>query len=382
MTLLRSRRIAPILAGLLTAVATLAVEAYSTNYKWATTPVVFYLNPANRDVSQAAAETAVQEALTVWSTEPGSSFRYSYGGRVKDTSTGLDGRNVLLFRNATSPSGSGVIATTYSWISSGNRIDSDIVFWDESWAFFTGTSGCSRGAYIEDIATHELGHALGLGHSSNAEATMYPKYTRCSQALRTLDADDIAGVRALYGTSSGSKNTAPAVSILAPLTGTSAPEGTSIVFSGTAMDGEDGSLTDRLKWTSSRDGTIGAGGTFSRTLSAGTHTITASVIDSGGLSGSAQISVTITAVAKTTESSAIQLLASGYKVKGVQMADLSWIGLTSLRVDVYRDGVRVARVSNTGRYTDNINMRGGGAYTYRVCAEGTSTCTNDAIVRF
>ena len=92
----------------------------------------------------------------------------------------------------------------------------------------------------------------------------------------------------------GPGNTAPTVNITAPADGTSVTQGTSISFAGNASDAEDGSLTGSLSWTSSIDGSIGSGGSFSATLSAGTHTVTASVTDSGGLSGSDNISVTVT----------------------------------------------------------------------------------------
>jgi matrix metalloproteinase-20 (enamelysin) len=81
-------------------------------------------------------------------------------------------------------------------------VDADIVFWDGGFRFFAGTSGCSGGFYIEDIAAHEFGHALGLGHSTVTSATMYPSTSACNTANRSLDADDVAGVRALYPPSS------------------------------------------------------------------------------------------------------------------------------------------------------------------------------------
>ena len=97
----------------------------------------------------------------------------------------------------------------------------------------------------------------------------------------------------LVSTGGGGDNTPPTVSISSPANNATFPSGTSISFSGSATDIEDGSLTGSLVWTSSRDGQIGVGGSFSKVLSDGTHTITASVTDSGGLTGGASITVVV-----------------------------------------------------------------------------------------
>jgi hypothetical protein len=54
-------------------------------------------------------------------------------------------------------------------------------------------------------AVHEIGHTLGLGHTDLAAANMYWIFRR-SPGLGTamLHADDIAGVRAIYGAGTGS----------------------------------------------------------------------------------------------------------------------------------------------------------------------------------
>jgi hypothetical protein len=191
----------------LVAVALVAAAAsgysYSSYAKWPSSPVIFYVNPATPDLSPASAAAAAQFALDVWNTQGASPFRFEYGGTSSVTSTGYDGRNLVVFRNASSSS---AIATTYSWWDSSNRlVDSDVVVWDASFTFFVGTSGCggSNGAYLEDILTHEFGHALGLNHSAAADATMYPSYSYCSQTMRTLASDDIAGVQSLYGVQAG-----------------------------------------------------------------------------------------------------------------------------------------------------------------------------------
>ncbi|HEV7990644.1 MAG TPA: PKD domain-containing protein [Gemmatimonadaceae bacterium] len=94
-------------------------------------------------------------------------------------------------------------------------------------------------------------------------------------------------------------NQSPSATISAPTTGTSVSQGSTVSFSGSANDPEDGALTGAsLVWTSSRDGQIGTGTSFSTsTLSVGTHTITLTSTDSQGAHGTATITLTVTPVA-------------------------------------------------------------------------------------
>ena len=167
---------------------------------------------------------------------------------------------------------------------------------------------------------------------------------------------------------------APSVSISSPANGSSFPAGTSVSFSGSASDTEDGDLTGSLNWTSSLDGGIGSGGSPSFGLSAGTHTITASVTDSGTNSSSASITVTV--------NGSIVLSANGYKVKGRHRIDLTWAGANGTNVEIRQDGALLTTTANDGAYTDATNNRGGRTYVYQTCETGGGPCSNTATVTF
>ena len=52
---------------------------------------------------------------------------------------------------------------------------------------------------LQGIAAHEYGHALGLGHSNVSGSTMFASVIGDGVPLRSIEADDIAGVQAIYG---------------------------------------------------------------------------------------------------------------------------------------------------------------------------------------
>jgi hypothetical protein len=278
--------------------ASAATRAYTTLGKWGVLPVLFFINPQNADVSSDAAEAAVLAAMDVWNTQGGTPFRFSYAGRTSTSSLALDGKNIVVFRNQNNGS---VAATTYSWMSGGKLIDSDIVYWDGGFRFYTGTSGCSGGLYIEDIGVHELGHALGLDHSSDLESSMYPTANYCSTAWRTLAPDDIAGIQSLYGTSS--TNQPPSVSITNPAGGATVLVSTPIGVGASASD-VDGAVTEVRFFANGAaigtDATAPYGVTWS-TDTPGTYALTATAVDNGGATRtSAAVTIQVTAPSGST----------------------------------------------------------------------------------
>jgi hypothetical protein len=357
------------------------VSPYSlTGGKWATHELPYYINPANNHMSEADAIAAIQAAATGWIAQSSANIVPNYMGRTSGTSLTNNGRNEIFFRNTSNGS---LYGETYWWFGSNSQlIDADTVFYTGSVRFFSDAMTCSgTGTYLQDAATHEFGHVLGVGHSSLSAASMYPTMTWCSKSFRSLDSDDVAAIEKLYPPGAVS-NTAPTVSISSPTNGSSAVEGASISFTGSASDKEDGAITGYLVWRSSINGQIGTGGSFARSLSAGSHTITATVTDSRGVASSQQIGLVVTSPTTVISPSSISLSARGYKVKGSQRVDLTWSGATTSSIVIVRNGSQVMVTANDGRETDPVNQKGGGSYTYKVCASGTSICSSAVTVSF
>ena len=58
--------------------------------------------------------------------------------------------------------------------------------------------GTPKGTDLLWVATHEIGHSLGLEHSNQLGAIMYPWYQGYKKDFK-LQPDDASGIRALYG---------------------------------------------------------------------------------------------------------------------------------------------------------------------------------------
>ncbi|KAL1215330.1 Metalloendoproteinase 2-MMP [Cardamine amara subsp. amara] len=61
---------------------------------------------------------------------------------------------------------------------------------------------------LESVAVHEIGHLLGLGHSSVEESIMYPTITTGKRKV-DLTNDDVEGIQYLYGANPNYNGTSP-----------------------------------------------------------------------------------------------------------------------------------------------------------------------------
>ncbi len=100
------------------------------------------------------------------------------------------------------PIGPGVAATTNNWtISTGEVVDSDVVFNSNlDWNTYAGPQR-PWGDVIDfhRVALHEFGHVLGLAHPDEHGQVVSAIMNSRASDIDRLQADDIAGIRAIYG---------------------------------------------------------------------------------------------------------------------------------------------------------------------------------------
>ena len=86
-----------------------------------------------------------------------------------------------------------------------------------------------------------------------------------------------------------------------------------------------------------------------------------------------------------TPTPSFSISVKGYKVKGLEKADLTWSVssvATATKVDIWRNNSLILTAPNSGTQNDNINNRGAGSYTYQVCQSGTQVCSNSVTIVF
>jgi hypothetical protein len=146
----------------------------------------------------------MNDAVTTWETGADNSGVFGMGttdngyDAVLDAIDGVNGAEFAPIADA------GVIAVTYTWGQYGgppktrSLVEWDMVFDSDSFAW--STNGSSDAMDFLNIATHELGHAFGLGHPSSSctEETMYAYASYGETKKRDLNAGDIAGINVMY----------------------------------------------------------------------------------------------------------------------------------------------------------------------------------------
>ena len=156
------------------------------------------------DLSNGSHETAIRNAIEAWNSTLGTRARLvvdeSAESKAREDWQSNDIHLVIFDENGSSgyfSGASGVVAITpITFFTDGRIIDADVVFNGNNFRFTT--SGESARFDIQDVATHELGHLIGLDHSGVCGATMYPYVDPTVILHRSLAIDDQNGLRHLY----------------------------------------------------------------------------------------------------------------------------------------------------------------------------------------
>jgi len=186
------------------------------------------------------------------------------------------------------------------------------------------------------------------------------------------------------------------VSIVTPTTGTAYTTSQSTInLSGTASVG---GTVNRVVWENATTGNRGtATGTTSWAianipLASGSNGIEITMYDNAGLVYTDRLTVTRSSSGTTSGSGTTTPPPPDTSSTGAPPTlrieptsyyglSLGWSSTSWSSVDVYRSGTFVKRVSNTGSTTDNAP--GGGTYSYKLCAPGSTTnCSNSVNISF
>lgn len=162
------------------------------------------VNPTNSGMTEAEVLSGIQSSATTWDNQTSASlFGDVTASSTANFDTYADGQNEISFGNY---SQSGVIAVTRIWGYFSGKPSSryisqfDIMF-DTDFAWGDAEVNAAL-MDLKNIATHELGHGVGLNDiytTSCQEVTMYGYSANGEIKKRTLAAPDIQGLRILYG---------------------------------------------------------------------------------------------------------------------------------------------------------------------------------------
>ncbi|MCL2726265.1 MAG: M10 family metallopeptidase domain-containing protein [Polyangiaceae bacterium] len=179
---------------------------------WQNACVGYSISRATGTIPLSAATTVIDKSFATWSnvTCPASGENVGIDasnlGPVDCNTIGYNkngpNQNLIVFYDANWPYNDpnntlGLTTVTFN-TETGEIYDADMEINNTGGNVTTSDVVPPTGYDLQSIVTHEAGHFFGLAHSPDPSATMYPSYKEGSSSLRTLAADDIAGICEIY----------------------------------------------------------------------------------------------------------------------------------------------------------------------------------------
>jgi len=173
-----------------------------TKVKWPTT-VNYVINPTNpQNLPESFVTSAVSISSETWDAATSKELiNDSYTINYTATYGVQDYKNAISFGDYPTE---GVIAVTTVWYNPATKaiVEFDIMF-DTDWTWGDATNPETPSAMdLQNIATHELGHGVGLADiydTTCSAVTMYGYSNNGDIQKRTLEVPDIRGLQTLYG---------------------------------------------------------------------------------------------------------------------------------------------------------------------------------------
>ncbi|XP_047450312.1 collagenase 3 [Mugil cephalus] len=169
---------------------------FPRHLKWENLNVTFRIVNYTPDLKRTDVDKAIHNALNVWADVTPLTFKKLYTGTA-DIMISFGSREHGDFNPFDGPDG--LLAHAYP---PGQGIGGDTHFdEDEHWT----KDSSAYNLFI--VAAHELGHALGMSHSTEPGALMFPIYSYAKGY--PLSEDDIEGIQALYGPNPNGRKVKP-----------------------------------------------------------------------------------------------------------------------------------------------------------------------------
>uniref|UniRef100_A0A3Q1HE89 interstitial collagenase n=2 Tax=Anabas testudineus TaxID=64144 RepID=A0A3Q1HE89_ANATE len=164
-------------------------STFGSNFKWQKNSLTYRILNYTPDMSRAEVDDSIDKALQVWAKVTPLKFTKIYSGTA-DIMISFGGGEHGDFYPF-----DGIGGTLAHAFPPGPQIGGDAHFDEDE--YFTFRS--SRGNVLFVVAAHEFGHSLGLGHSDDPGALMYPLYSYRNPDTFVLPRDDVNGIQSLYG---------------------------------------------------------------------------------------------------------------------------------------------------------------------------------------